>query len=214
MRSKRFIRMTGLTLGPAVLLMGCDPQPSLDRFSAPTSSGAEAIVNSGARPQPDANGIIRYPTYQVAVAEPGDTVASMAGRLGLEPATLARFNGLSADADLRAGEVVVLPEGVEPTIAGPDIETSGVDIRAQNVWDIGDNEFSLGLDMTYVIEYVVGDLDIDGVTIAGGDRVDQFNRSNFSRSLPQWKANITANYAVGDHNFRGVVRHIDSYDDE
>ena len=52
------------------------------------------------------------------------------------------------------------------------------------------------------------------MTIAGGDRVDQFNRSNFSRSLPQWKANVTANYAMGDHNFRGVVRHIDSYDDE
>ena len=99
-------------------------------------------------------------------------------------------------------------------VNGPDIETSGVDIRAENVWDIGQNEFSLGLDMTYILEYVVGDLDIEGVTIAGGDRVDQFNRSNFSRSLPQWKANITANYAVGDHNFRGVIRHIDSYEDE
>ncbi|MEL6726399.1 MAG: TonB-dependent receptor [Pseudomonadota bacterium] len=99
-------------------------------------------------------------------------------------------------------------------VNGPDIETSGVDIRAENIWDIAGNEFTLGLDMTYIIEYVVGDLDIDGVTIAGGDRVDQFNRSNFSRSLPQWKANLTANYAVGDHNFRGVVRHIDSYDDE
>ncbi len=99
-------------------------------------------------------------------------------------------------------------------VNGPDIETSGIDIRAENVWDIGNNEFSLGLDMTYVIEYVVGDFDIDGVAIAGGDRVDQFNRSNFSRSLPQWKANVTANYAVGDHNFRGVIRHVDSYDDE
>lgn len=99
-------------------------------------------------------------------------------------------------------------------VNGPDIETSGIDIRAENVWDIGNNEFSLALDTTYIIEYVVGDLDIAGVTIAGGDRVDQFNRSNFSRSLPQWKANVTANYAMGDHNFRGVVRHIDSYDDE
>ncbi|MGB2572778.1 MAG: TonB-dependent receptor, partial [Henriciella sp.] len=62
--------------------------------------------------------------------------------------------------------------------------------------------------------YVVGDSDIEGVTIAGSDRVGQFNRSNFSRSIPQWKANLTANYAVGAHNFRGVLRHIDSYDDE
>ena len=79
---------------------------------------------------------------------------------------------------------------------------------------MGDNEFSLAMDMTYILEYVVGDLDVEGTTLAGGDRVDQFNRSNFSRSLPQWKANVTANYSMGDHNFRGVLRHIDSYEDE
>ena len=60
----------------------------------------------------------------------------------------------------------------------------------------------------------MGDLLIEGVSIAGGDRVGQFNRSNFSRSLPQWKSNITANYAMGDHNLRGIVRFISSYDDE
>jgi len=99
-------------------------------------------------------------------------------------------------------------------VNGPDIETSGIDIRTENVWDMGDNEFSLAMDMTYILEYVVGDLDVEGTTLAGGDRVDQFNRSNFSRSLPQWKANVTANYSMGDHNFRGVLRHIDSYEDE
>lgn len=99
-------------------------------------------------------------------------------------------------------------------VNGPDIETSGFDLRVQNIWDIGYNEFSLGLDATYVIEYEVADFAIEDVIIRGGDRVDQFNRSNFSRSLPQWKANVTANYAVGDHNFRGVVRHIASYEDE
>ena len=97
---------------------------------------------------------------------------------------------------------------------GPDIKTSGIDLRAENVWELGENDLSLALDMTYILEYDVGDLDIEGTTIAGSDRVDQFNRSNFSRSLPQWKANVTANYAMGDHNFRGVVRHIDSYEDE
>ena len=100
-------------------------------------------------------------------------------------------------------------------INGPDIKTSGVDVRMENVWDLANNsELSLGLDATYIIEYDVDDLDIEGTIISGGDRVGQFNRSNFSRSLPQWKANVTANYAIGDHNFRGVMRHIDSYDDE
>lgn len=100
-------------------------------------------------------------------------------------------------------------------INGPDIETSGVDLRVQNVWDLAnDREFSLGMDATYVIEYVVGELDIDGSTSSAGDIAGQFNRSNSFRSMPQFKANFTANYSMGPHNFRGVVRYIDSYEDE
>lgn len=121
------------------------------------------------------------------------------------------FNDLNNDMINTANEISRIATNV---VNGPDIETSGIDIRAQNIWDAAGGEFTLGLDMTYIIEYVVGDFEIEGVTISGGDRVGQFNRTNFSRSLPQWKANVTANYAVGDHNFRGVIRHIDSYDDE
>lgn len=98
---------------------------------------------------------------------------------------------------------------------GPDIKTSGVDLRAQNVWNLSDGmDFTIGGEATYIIEYDVADFAIEGVVIPGGDRVGQFNRSNFSRSLPQWKGNLFANLAMGDHNFRGVIRHIDSYDDE
>ncbi len=101
-------------------------------------------------------------------------------------------------------------------VNGPDIQTSGIDLRLENTWAnaAGGGEFSVGTDLTYVIEYEVDDFDIEGVVIPGGDRVGQFNRSNFSRSLPQWQANAFANYALGPHNFRGVVRHTDSYDDE
>ena len=97
---------------------------------------------------------------------------------------------------------------------GPDIKTSGIDLRAEQIWDLGSSEFSLGGEATYIIEYDVDDFEIEGVLISGGDRVGQFNRSNFSRSLPQWKANFYANWAMGNHNIRGVMRHIDSYDDE
>jgi outer membrane receptor protein involved in Fe transport len=99
-------------------------------------------------------------------------------------------------------------------VNGPDIQTSGVDVRVENVFDLGGTELSLGVDATYVIEYVVDPYFVEGVAIGGGDYVDQFNRSNFTRSMPQWKANLFANVALGDHNLRGVVRHVDSYDDE
>ena len=98
---------------------------------------------------------------------------------------------------------------------GPDIQTSGIDLRVNNSWDVGANsEFTLGADATYIIEYVVDPYVVEGISIGGGDYVGQFNRSNFTRSMPQWKANVFANYAMGDHNFRAMMRHIDSYKDE
>ena len=98
---------------------------------------------------------------------------------------------------------------------GPDIQTSGIDLRMQNSWDLSNTaEFTLGTDATYIIEYEVDPYFVEGLGIGGGDYVGQFNRSNFTRSMPQWKANVFANYALGDHNFRAVMRHIDSYKDE
>ncbi|MEZ6011681.1 MAG: TonB-dependent receptor [Hyphomonas sp.] len=99
-------------------------------------------------------------------------------------------------------------------VNGPDIQTSGVDLRLQKNWDTGSGEFSVGADATYVIEYKVDPYFVEGLPIGGGDYVGQFNRTNFTRSMPQWKANLFANYALGDHNFRVVMRHIDSYEDE
>ena len=98
---------------------------------------------------------------------------------------------------------------------GPDIQTSGFDLRLQHSWDMSNNaELSVGADGTYIIEYKVDPYFVEGLPIGGGDYVGQFNRSNFTRSMPQWKANLFANYALGDHNFRVVMRHIDSYKDE
>ena len=98
---------------------------------------------------------------------------------------------------------------------GPSIQTSGIDLRVSNGWDIGSgSELTVGADATYIIEYVVDPYFVEGVSIGGGDYVGQFNRSNFTRSMPQWKANLYANYALGEHNFRAVMRHIDAYKDE
>lgn len=101
-------------------------------------------------------------------------------------------------------------------VNGPDIKTSGIDLRVENVWDdlFAGGAFTLGGEASYILEYEVDDFFIEGVLIRGGDRVGQFNRSNFSRSLPQWKANVFANFATGPHNLRAVVRHIDDYNDE
>ncbi|WP_425049939.1 peptidoglycan DD-metalloendopeptidase family protein [Psychromarinibacter sp. S121] len=67
------------------------------------------------RPQPDSRGVITYPNFQVALAERGDTIVGMATRLGLNPAELARYNGIAANVPLREGEVIALPRRIDGT---------------------------------------------------------------------------------------------------
>ncbi len=153
----------------------------------------------------------------IIVEEQSSIVAAALGALASastdDDAILGRikFNDLDNNGLPSGNEIARITTNV---VNGPDIETSGVDLRLENVADMGEGELTLGLDATYILDYVVSDFSVEGVSIPGGDRVGQFNRSNFSRSMPQWKANVTANYAMGDHNFRAVMRHIDSYDDE
>jgi murein DD-endopeptidase MepM/ murein hydrolase activator NlpD len=99
-----------------------------------STSAAAGQAASSQRPQPDNRGIISYPNYQVAVAERGDTIESVASRIGLDAATLGSFNGIEQGVPLRQGEIIALPTRVaEPSPAtgavgtGP-IQPGGVDI--------------------------------------------------------------------------------------
>lgn len=99
-----------------------------------STAQAASEVTTETRPAPDNRGVISYPNYQVAVARRGDTIDSVAGRLGLEPQQLARFNGIDRKASLRDGEIIALPVRVsEPspqtgaTTTGP-IRPGSVDI--------------------------------------------------------------------------------------
>lgn len=108
-----------------------------DGFS--TTEAARGAV--AARPEPDARGVITYPNYQVAVAGRGDTVRTVAARVGLGAEDLARYNAVSADAPLNPGEVLALPGRVAAapaasgSIAGGPIDittlASGAIDRAQ-----------------------------------------------------------------------------------
>ncbi|WP_308917290.1 peptidoglycan DD-metalloendopeptidase family protein [Jannaschia sp. LMIT008] len=80
-----------------------------------------ALGATADRPTPDARGLITYPNYQVAVARRGDTVADVAGRIGVDAAQLARFNGLAADAGLNAGAVLALQSRAGAAGGGRDI---------------------------------------------------------------------------------------------
>ena len=74
------------------------------------TSGAAQGAN-GRQPSADNRGVISYPDYQVAVARRGDTVASVAARVGIAPDELARYNALRPADALREGEQLALPGG-------------------------------------------------------------------------------------------------------
>lgn len=78
-----------------------------------TTDAARAATNP--RPGADSNGVISYPGYQVAVARRGDTVGSVAARIGMDAAELARYNALRPADTLREGEVLALPGRVAST---------------------------------------------------------------------------------------------------
>jgi LysM repeat protein len=72
-----------------------------------TSRAAQAVLEK--RPKPDNRGIISYPNYQVAIARLGDSLQTMAARIGLDSKALAQYNGVTENEQLRSGEVIALP---------------------------------------------------------------------------------------------------------
>lgn len=114
-----------LALGAsAIALSGCINTGALDwdlrQGRGDTSQAARQAT--AAAPTPDGNGIISYPDYQLATARRGESVASMAGRLGTSPEALAQANALRPTDPLREGELLLLPDRVsavpQPAVIG------------------------------------------------------------------------------------------------
>lgn len=101
---------------------------------------AAARQATAAPPQPDSRGVLSYPGYQVVLARRGDTVSSVAARLGIDAGELARFNAVQPGDALRAGEILALPRRVtEPApgtpgstgvLVGSPTGGSGIDVSA------------------------------------------------------------------------------------
>ncbi len=93
--------------------------------------GAAGGGSAAGNATPDSRGVITYATYQVAVAENGDTMATVAARVGTSAEALATRNALPLDYRLRAGEVLLLPDSVpRPTatdLATGEVSTTSLD---------------------------------------------------------------------------------------
>ena len=116
-----------------LLLTACDEPLDLDLrggIGGRLDTADAARTATADRPAADQRGIISYPGYQVAVARRGDTVASLAARIGGNAEEIARFNGIQTGDRLRKGEIVALPSRVAEPAGGPIQPPEGVDITS------------------------------------------------------------------------------------
>ena len=119
---------------PMLLLAGCANTANMDWDLRNGNAGLDttdaARTATAARPTADPRGVLSYPNYQVVIARRGDTVATVAARVGLTPQELGSYNALKPDDPLREGEVLALPRRV--AAAAPATPTApatgGIDV--------------------------------------------------------------------------------------
>jgi iron complex outermembrane receptor protein len=101
-------------------------------------------------------------------------------------------------------------------INGPDVTTSGVDILADYSFDdVFGGQLSLGGSASWVATYKVEALKIGDVQAAAAyDAVGRFNVGQIAYPLPEWKAQLFAEFKRGPHNLRWTLRYIDRYVDD
>ena len=100
-----------------------------DQLGGILDTSAAASVAVANRPDPDTRGVITFTDYQVIIARNGDRVSDLATRIKADPEILGNYNGISQDAVLRHGEIIVLPPSIVTKEAtGKPLEASVVDI--------------------------------------------------------------------------------------
>ena len=96
-------------------------------------------------------------------------------------------------------------------VNGPDIKTSGLDFSANyKQRDVFGGDMNFGVDLTYVLEYVVAQTTIAGIVTQGEtDYVGKMDYLGYG-SQPQWKGSAFAEYNRGEHNVRWTIRYVDN----
>ena len=112
LKLNKFTRTTLAVSALGLTLTACDDEFTLGKLGDKIDRPPTAIAaQTDERPPADANGVITYPHYQVAVGRKGDTVTTVADRVGISADRLARHNGLPADPPVQNGEMPATPTG-------------------------------------------------------------------------------------------------------
>lgn len=91
-------------------LGGCATEATGPSATPEPAATAPAVTEpAAADATADATGVIQYDGYKAAVVREGDTVTTVAERVGVPAASLAAYNGLRESTPIRAGAELVLP---------------------------------------------------------------------------------------------------------
>lgn len=88
------------------------------------------------------------------------------------------------------------------------IDTDGIDVEMRYEMTTELGTFTLSNVASYVKSYEVGD---DSGSVDG---VGSRNLTNFGRSMPQWRDNLSLNWRLGSHRANITARYIDGYKDD
>ncbi|MEM9060793.1 MAG: peptidoglycan DD-metalloendopeptidase family protein [Pseudomonadota bacterium] len=154
------------------------PAPAEVRGTDPNIGAKRAgsnTLNNQVVAQPDSNGIVTYDGYQSVIARNGDTVATIADRIGLSASELGAYNGLSAGFALEKGQELVLPP--RPGGYGPNGDRAAVTAPASGETVVAAAPTSatttieqapIGADSTVTAKNVPAGTEQSGATDAGG----------------------------------------------
>lgn len=98
---------------------------------------------------------------------------------------------------------------------GPGQHTAGFDIQTVYSLPAFSGDLSFSANATKINKFRYTATVLDGYTIdPGADRLGWLNFATIANAVSEWRGNLTANYAQGDHNFRLSSQYIKGVKDD
>ncbi len=102
------------------------------------------------------------------------------------------------------------------SINWPGIQLSGIDWHLSTRLPVGESILSMSTDGTWIADYFVKALDLEGVEVfAAQDAAGKLNWNNpIAPPLPRWKSRTSVGYHFGDFSLVNYINTISSYENE
>lgn len=189
--------------------------PALEPESATTFNAGVMVDSGGFQASAD---WWRYDFDGPIESEPvSGMVSAMFGATGTANCGNPDYAGLQARFTFSGGVCAVNNVQRVATYAfnAADVSTSGIDLQASYDFDAGGAHLQAGFAGSYVIEYEVDDVVVEGITVQPAfDAAGLLNYQTTAYPLPQLKGQVWLQGLVGDHSLRLQLNHVEGYTDQ